>query len=554
MADLEAKLTASKAVLDRCSNWMEAQKDRTYEQETLKRKLKEFEFDDWYNTDSEFDSVSECGGKKRKVGTQLKDERLDLACEWKECTYRSGHLEQFLRHVSSHISNVEISVRENDNEVYVCLWKDCPYESDACDMIIRHINYHAYHTKLKCIGSNVRGRTKLPKCRRDLEWKNIIDSPPPHLCRWEECLKQFTNYQMYLYHVTVHMMNCPRGNRVKDGVECKWTGCNGKYSSLHKLRDHMRCHTKEKIVACPDCGITFASKTKFHTHCQRQIPLEVQGFRCSHCNKFYPTEGILRDHMRSHVFNYKCTLCDMSCESPASLAKHVRYRHMTARTFPCQLCSHAAKSQQDLDSHMTVHTSGPNFSCHFEGCHFTCKGAYALDRHVERVHSLAVRWYCCHECPIKYRKSYRLTKHLIEAHRLQLPSGHKRFHYTQDEDGCYRLQMVRYEAVDEENVSPIAEEAHLPERKYKIELNQTASSMELKIVENNTEDKVEEAVQEPPEETAENDVAKSVPIISNILISIDEVDEKGNIINQEIVEIQETKELPSSEELLLILT
>lgn len=101
-------------------------------------------------------------------------------------------------------------------------------------------------------------------------------------------------------------------------------------------------------------------------------------------------------------------------------------------------------------------------------------------RHVERVHSLAVRWYCCHECPIKYRKSYRLTKHLIEAHQLQLPSGHKRFHYTQDEDGCYRLQMVRYEAVDEENVSPV-EEANLPDKKYKIELNQTNLVTEVKV-------------------------------------------------------------------------
>jgi len=84
----------------------------------------------------------------------------------------------------------------------------------------------------------------------------------------------FTNYQMFLYHITVHTEDLPRGNKVKGGVECKWTGCNGKYPSLYKLREHMRCHTKEKMVACPDCGATFASNTKFHTHCQRQIPLE----------------------------------------------------------------------------------------------------------------------------------------------------------------------------------------------------------------------------------------------------------------------------------------
>lgn len=71
----------------------------------------------------------------------------------------------------------------------------------------------------------------------------------------------------------------------------------------------------------------------------------------------------------------------MSCDSPANLAKHVRYRHVSTRSFPCQLCNHAAKSQQDLDTHMTVHTKGPNFSCHFEGCQYKCKGAYTLDRY-----------------------------------------------------------------------------------------------------------------------------------------------------------------------------
>lgn len=63
---------------------------------------------------------------------------------------------------------------------------------------------------------------------------------------------------------------------------------------------------------------------------------------------------------------------------------------------------------------------------------------------------------------------------------MQLPSGHKRFHYMQDDDGCYRLQMVRYEGVDEENISCV-EEAKLPDKKYKIELNQTASITEVKV-------------------------------------------------------------------------
>lgn len=161
MADLAKKLMTSK-ILDRCSKWVDSQQDYPYsEEDTLKRKLDESEYDDWYNTDSEFDSVSECGAKRHKVGIQLKDEALDLTCEWTACTFRGNHMDQFMRHVSSHIPNIHISMKD-DNEVYACQWKDCSYCTDVCDEIVQHVNYHAYHTKLKCIGTNVRGRTKLP--------------------------------------------------------------------------------------------------------------------------------------------------------------------------------------------------------------------------------------------------------------------------------------------------------------------------------------------------------------------------------------------------------
>ncbi|XP_012281812.1 histone H4 transcription factor [Orussus abietinus] len=554
MADAVKKLITSQEVQERCSDWVESQKDVLYfEDNTAKRKL-ENERDEFIETDSEFDSVSECGAKRRRLAKQMKAEVLLLLCEWKNCDFSINSMGIFVKHVANHVPQLEVKITEDEKSVYLCQWKGCTYESGINDDIIRHVNYHAYHTKLKCIGSNIRGRVKLPKCYRNSNWKNVIEIPSAHICQWEECLKTFTNYQIYLYHVNAHIETHPQGNKIEGGVKCKWTGCIGVYSSLYKLREHLRCHTKEKVVACPDCGVMFASNTKFHDHCKRQIPVDVQGFQCSHCNKFYPTEGILRDHMRLHIFNYKCLFCDMSCETPSSLAKHIRYRHVTTRSFPCQLCSHAAKSQQDLDTHMTVHTSGPNFVCHFEGCSYTCKGAYILDRHIERAHCLEIRWYCCHECPIKYRKSYRLTKHLKEAHHLQLPNGHKRFQYTRDDDGCYRLQMVRYESIDEDGNAP-QDYLKPPDTKYKIEVNHTAQYPELKVVEDKGGTNLNESETEAGAQcdTAQCD-GKSMPIISNILISIDELDADGNIIESKIVETQETNELPPSDEPPIILT
>lgn len=44
-----------------------------------------------------------------------------------------------------------------------------------------------------------------------------------------------------------------------------------------------------------------------------------------------------------------------------------------------------------------------------------------------------------------------------------------------------------------------------------------------------------------------------MPVISNILITIDETDAEGNIISSSVVETQETEELPPTEGSPLIL-
>jgi hypothetical protein len=67
------------------------------------------------------------------------------------------------------------------------------------------------------------------------------------------------------------------------------------------------------------------------------------------------------------------------------------------------------------------------------------------------------------------------------------------------------------------------------------------------------EDNAEEVTEDSEAEIIKSDVGKSLPIIPNILISIDEIDEKGNLIKRQIVETQETNELPPSEEPPLIL-
>lgn len=48
------------------------------------------------------------------------------------------------------------------------------------------------------------------------------------------------------------------------------TGCDAYFKIRYRLREHMRSHTQERLVACPTCGSMFASNTKFFDHLHRQ--------------------------------------------------------------------------------------------------------------------------------------------------------------------------------------------------------------------------------------------------------------------------------------------
>lgn len=51
-------------------------------------------------------------------------------------------------------------------------------------------------------------------------------------------------------------------------------GCDAFFKIKYRLREHLRSHTQERLVACPTCGCMFSSNTKFFDHIQRQAEPE----------------------------------------------------------------------------------------------------------------------------------------------------------------------------------------------------------------------------------------------------------------------------------------
>ncbi len=58
--------------------------------------------------------------------------------------------------------------------------------------------------------------------------------------------------------------------------------CSFKGRDRNRVKEHLRSHLKEKVVACPTCGALFSNNIKFSDHVMRQ---QSGDHTCSFCHK-----------------------------------------------------------------------------------------------------------------------------------------------------------------------------------------------------------------------------------------------------------------------------
>ncbi|KAF5269873.1 hypothetical protein FQA39_LY08545 [Lamprigera yunnana] len=466
--------------------------------------------------------------RKRNKGVRMVEEPLELFCSWEDCKTVITDYSDFIYHIKKHLNNIC-----DENDVFSCLWEGCKYETSEHRLLVQHMCYHGYHTKLKNIGKNVLERNKLPNCNQD----NVIIFPIHvfgYSCEWENCGSSFNDVYTFYGHIRQHIHSNPTYCKNNETISCLWRGCSYKFPSQYKLSDHIRTHTKERVAACPTCGAMFSTKTKFYDHRKRQLPIEVQNYQCSQCSKLFPSERLLRDHMRSHINHYKCTMCDMTCPKPSALAKHFRYRHLPERPIQCKICDHACLAKHSLEAHMKTHSEEKLYAC--EECDYRCRSLYGLDKHCYNEHGQDwTQTYECHCCQAQFQRGNYLTKHLMSKHNFHWPSGHSRFLYKEDRDGIFRLQTVRYESIE------VTQEMMRTNSSQQVDISESSHKYNLR--------KRQQPSDKTPNyvlmvaENGEQNVGFSTD--NNILITINDIDEKGNIINSEILQSKEMKILSS---------
>eukprot|EP00075_Anas_platyrhynchos_P005769 XP_012960916.2 histone H4 transcription factor-like isoform X8 [Anas platyrhynchos] len=325
-------------------------------------------------------------------GSKFKNSEMILPCEWEECLFVGKRMEEFCDHVAGHLKEYLQHPLETA-EHYRCWWRNCEFGAKDPRELITHVNFHSYHTKLKFVGSRLRALHRdLPACLlTSRSWHQLPQTSEEFVCNWENCnvsCVTFNNPEWFYQHVAHHAYATEEKTVTdqKKAVYCHWKDCLGVFKGKHKLWDHLRTHTQERVVACPTCGGMFSNNTKFFDHVKRQVSEDKQIFVCQNCHKHFASERLLRDHMRVHVNRVTCPLCDAVCTSVSSLKAHTRYRHCDERPFRCHLCDSSFKNTYDLHKHVETHNDSDAYSCDVEGCGFTSRTSQTLKQHYKRAH------------------------------------------------------------------------------------------------------------------------------------------------------------------------
>ncbi|XP_042688423.1 zinc finger protein 335 isoform X2 [Centrocercus urophasianus] len=239
----------------------------------------------------------------------------------------------------------------------------------------------------------------------------------PYLCRI--CGSRFLTHEDLRFHVNSHEANDPQ--------LFKCLQCSYRSRRWSSLKEHMFNHVGSKPYKCEECNYTSVYKKDVIRHStvhsrdrkkRADPPPKLNSFPCPVCNRIYPMQKRLTQHMKTHstekphmcdkcgksfkkrytfkmhllthiqaIANrrFKCEFCDYVCEDKKVLLNH-QLSHMSDKPYKCSFCKYSTFREDFLVSHMAVkHTGGKPFACEF--CHFTTKHKKNLRLHVHCRHA-----------------------------------------------------------------------------------------------------------------------------------------------------------------------
>ncbi|XP_067625196.1 zinc finger protein 721-like [Eurosta solidaginis] len=169
----------------------------------------------------------------------------------------------------------------------------------------------------------------------------------------------------------------------------------------------------EKKYTCVECSIHFQQDGNYRTHMKKKHGIIEEPLKCSECPKSFESLNKLNRHLKTHRPEdekkiFPCAQCERKFTSKDYAAKHIKFVHEDIRSFICEECGEAVRTEATLREHMLIHTDYAPFVC--EICNKGFKNQYRLKSHKE-IHSC--NKYICNECGLQLNSRVTFNRHML---------------------------------------------------------------------------------------------------------------------------------------------
>ncbi|XP_021697486.1 GDNF-inducible zinc finger protein 1 isoform X2 [Aedes aegypti] len=182
--------------------------------------------------------------------------------------------------------------------------------------------------------------------------------------------------------------------------------CDLHFESKKELDKHKRLEHRDFM--CDTCGLSFEQKFALETHRKRHE--SVRQFKCEYCPMEYYTRPEMLLHVKQahlNAFEVKCPDCGLSFKTKSTLNQHIK-THTNQRTHTCSVCGYGFKSYTHLNRHIKSVHQDVRFKC--DHCEISYGRKDKLRMHMEKTHNIQT-YFVCDVCLQSYNCKEKLDDH-----------------------------------------------------------------------------------------------------------------------------------------------